>query len=262
MIYIFYEKMKTQSTYLNKQIQNLQNLLKQFPPGKLVCTKNNTYYKWYHSCNHNFSYIPKSNRASAEKLAQKNYLLLQLDNLTKQKNAIETFVKEYPQSSSNTLLLLDSQSPYHELLSPHFSSDSPPLSDWASADYEKNSSYPEQCIHKSCSGNILRSKSEIIIDSALYLNKIPYRYECILNLNGKTFFPDFTIRHPKTGDFYYWEHFGIMDNPDYSTKTFKKLQLYNASNIIPTVNLITTYETQNHPLDSEYVQTLINYYFL
>lgn len=53
-----------------------------------------------------------------------------------------------------------------------------------------------------------------------------------------------------------------MDNPDYSTKTFKKLQLYNGSNIIPTVNLITTYETQNHPLDSEYVQTLINYYFL
>ncbi len=262
MIQIFIQKMIAQHTHLDKQIQNLENILKQLPPGKLICTRNSKYFKWYHSYNHKLSYIPKSNRTFAEKLAQKNYLLLQLDDLTKQKSAIETFLKEYPQNSSNALQLLDAQSPYHELLSPHFSSDSPSLSDWASANYEKNPAYPEQCIHKSCSGNILRSKSETIIDSTLYLNKIPYRYECILNLAGKIFFPDFTIRHPETGNFYYWEHFGIMDNPDYSTKTFKKLQLYNGSNIIPTVNLITTYETQNHPLDSEYVQTLINYYFL
>ncbi len=73
---------------------------------------------------------------------------------------------------------------------------------------------------------------------------------------------DFTIRHPKTKDFFYWEHFGMMDSPAYSQNAFNKLQLYNAHGIIPTINLITTYETKDQPLNSQYVQHLIEHYFL
>ena len=122
--------------------------------------------------------------------------------------------------------------------------------------------HPEQLSHLSISGHILRSKSEVIIDTALFSNRIPFRYECALSLGFKTFFPDFTIRHPKTKDFFYWEHFGMMDSPAYSQNAFNKLQLYNAHGIIPTINLITTYETKDQPLNSQYVQHLIEHYFL
>ncbi len=95
----------------------------------------------------------------------------------------------------------------------------------------------------------------------LYTHKIPFRYECALSLNHVVIYPDFTIRHPITGQIYYWEHFGMMDHPTYSQNTCSKLQLYTANGIYPSIQLITTYETKDHPLDSEYVETMIHHFF-
>lgn len=205
-------------------------------------------------------YIPKSKRNFAEILAKKTYLVLQLDKLILEKAALEAYLKKYPSTFPNANTLLEKTSLYHELLTPIFHSTS--LSEWSLSPYEKNPNYPEHCIHESCSGNMLRSKSEVIIDTALYINKIPYRYECALYLPTKILFPDFTIRHPKTGKTFYWEHFGMMDDPEYSENAFTKLQLYNTYGIIPSVNLITTFETKTNPLNSVYVRDLLEYYFL
>ncbi len=54
----------------------------------------------------------------------------------------------------------------------------------------------------------------------------------------------------------------MMDDPEYSENAFKKLQLYNTYGIIPSVNLITTFETKTNPLNSVYVRDLLEYYFL
>lgn len=122
--------------------------------------------------------------------------------------------------------------------------------------------HPEQLIHKSCSGNVVRSKSEAMIDMFLYMNKIPFRYECALELEQITLFPDFTIRHPKTGKLYYWEHFGMMDNVNYAKKTYSKLELYGRYGIIPSIQLIVTFETKEHPLTVDVIEKLIKEYFL
>jgi len=66
-----------------------------------------------------------------------------------------------------------------------------------------------------CARNHNRYKSEVFIDMALFTNNIPFRYECALELGHSTLYPDFTIRHPKTGEICYWEHFGLMDDPSY-----------------------------------------------
>ena len=109
---------------------------------------------------------------------------------------------------------------------------------------------------------MVRSKSEALIDTVLYINKIPFRYECALKLDETTIYPDFTIRHPRTGKLYYWEHFGRMDDPNYRRKVFAKQQLYADHNIIPSIQLISTYETREQPLNMEFVENLIHYYFL
>ena len=88
---------------------------------------------------------------------------------------------------------------------------------------------------------------------------IPFRYECALHLGNTTLFPDFTIRHPKTGEFFYWEHFGMIDNATYCQNMTSKLQLYTAHGIIPSIQLITTYETKEHPLSAEMVENIIPY---
>lgn len=129
------------------------------------------------------------------------------------------------------------------------------------APFERNPKHPEALIHKGISGNILRSKSEAIIDTFLHTNQLPYRYECKLVLGQETLYPDFTIRHPKTGEIYYWEHFGKMDDPSYYRKVFPKLRLYTSHNIIPSINLITTFETQDNPLTVDVIEKIIQHYF-
>ncbi len=128
------------------------------------------------------------------------------------------------------------------------------------APYDRSPKYPEQLIHKTAAGVMVRSKSEAIIAMLLHTHKIPFRYECALSLNNVTIYPDFTIHHPLTGQIYYWEHFGMMDNPTYSQNTCSKLQLYATNGIYPTIQLITTFETKENPLDSEYVEALIRHF--
>lgn len=136
------------------------------------------------------------------------------------------------------------------------------MKEWFHSSYRRNHKHPENLIHKSISGNILRSKSEVLIDLSLYQHRIPYRYECELCLGDIVLYPDFTIRHPSTGELFYWEHFGMMDHPAYSHDFIKKLQIYTENGIIPTLHLITTYETQKHPLTIENVDKIITDYFM
>ena len=56
---------------------------------------------------------------------------------------------------------------------------------------------------------------ETIIDKLLFDAGIPFRYEDKLVLGDNTIYPDFTVRHPRTAEYYYWEHFGLLDEPKY-----------------------------------------------
>lgn len=136
------------------------------------------------------------------------------------------------------------------------------LRDWQNAPYERSRKYEEDLIVRGTQGKLLRSKSEAMIDMMLYKNKIPFRYEEKLILDGIVLYPDFVIRHPVTGEVYYWEHFGMMDVPDYFENACEKIKLYCKNGMIPSVNLIVTYETKEYPLNIEKVDLTIQEYFL
>ena len=82
-----------------------------------------------------------------------------------------------------------------------------------------------------------------------------------MKLGRRTYYPDFTIKHPRTGKIYYWEHFGMMDDEEYIKKACSKLQVYALNGIVPSVNLIMTFETSENPLGAEEVMELIEKYF-
>lgn len=252
--------MKHEQILLDKKISSVKEHLKHLPSGKLVCSQNGKYQKWYQSDGHKKTYIPKSNKQLAEKLAIKKYLALHLEDLEKEKKAIESYLRH--STNRKSIELLSNHSEYQKLLKPYFSPISEELSNWANAPYERNQKYSEQLVHKGSSGNYVRSKSESMIDMILYLHKIPFRYECALNLDETTLFPDFTIRHPQTGEVFYWEHFGLMDNSEYSKNTYSKLQFYTNHGIIPSIQLITTYETREHPLTIDVIEKIVEDNFL
>lgn len=283
---MLFEQMNNESKRLETLIDTIQKNLSALPDGKLICCRNQSNHKWYYKPEHpshitnvknpginshittlNPSeqtriYIPKKNRSFAEKLALKKYLSYLLKESVTEKNAIDFYLRHHSQQSPKSAQLLTDFPGYRELLSPYFKPHSQELLAWMSEDFESNPQYPEKLIHKSISGNMLRSKSEVLIDMLLYMNQIPFRYECILQLGSITMYPDFTIRHPKTGDFYYWEHFGLMDDTSYQKKTAAKLETYITHGIIPSIHLITTYETKDVPLTTNSIETILHQYFL
>ena len=192
----------------------------------------------------------------------KKYLSLQLKNLLHEKTALDFYLRHHDSNAYQAEQSLVNSLEYKDLLSPVFTPLSEELQNWMNESYEKNDKHPENLIHHTYSGNYVRSKSEALIDMFLHKNKIPFRYECALRMNEVLLFPDFTIRHPKTGDTYYWEHFGMMDNPAYVKNVLSKLQCYISDGIIPSIQLITTYETKENPLVPETVEKTVEHYFL
>ena len=248
-------------TDLTQKISDIQQQLKQLPQGKLIISHNGENIKWYASDGHSKKYIPKSDRALAEQLALRKYLTSLLEELLQEKKAINFYDRHRPKAIKSSILLQDVSLGYSELLAPYFQL-SPSHTAWMQETYDRNSKNPENLIYKAVNGISVRSKSEAIIAMLLYTNKIPFRYECALNLGDIKFYPDFTILHPKTEQLYYWEHFGLMDSPGYCQNAFSKQQLYAAHGILPSVHLLTTYENQAYPLNTELVEKMIYYYFL
>ena len=259
---MLYEKMCTERRRLDQEIASLRARLKELPEGKLVCVRNGCYTKWYRSDGHNSVYIPKKEKTLAEQLAVKKYLQMRLKELLQEQRAIDFYLRHHNPGASYAEYLLSENSLYSELLSPYFTPESQEFQKWMTQPYESNPAYLEQRIHKTSAGIFVRSKSEALITMLLYMNKIPFRYECALSLGNVTVYPDFTIRHPRTGQFFYWEHFGMMDNPAYAKSAFSKLQLYTEHGIVPSIQLLATYETNEHPLDSAAIEDLIKLYFL
>ena len=157
--------------------------------------------------------------------------------------------------------MLKSESPYFKILQTEFQKSLGEFETWGNAEYEHSANHTQNLIHQTLAGHAVRSKSEVIIANALFLESIPYRYECALHLGETTFYPDFTILHPGTKQIWYYEHFGMMDKASYREAVYNKLKYYGNYGIIPSINLITTYETQMHPIDSTEIDYLIKKHF-
>jgi exodeoxyribonuclease V alpha subunit len=81
-------------------------------------------------------------------------------------------------------------------------------------------------IHEALSGDMVRSKSEVIISNLLHKGDIPFRYEqLLLAADGTPRLPDFTLT--SQGETYYWEHLGMMDQTTYANEWTRKHAWYS-----------------------------------
>ncbi len=176
--------------------------------------------------------------------------------------AIDSYLTVHDAHPSMADQLLSNDSRYHQFLQSHFKPSNSFQDSWANEEYEKNTKHPENLIHTTFSGHLVRSKSEALIDAALTKHQIAFRYECALHLPHHIIYPDFTILHPSTSEIYYWEHFGMMDDSDYRKSVASKINTYISIGIMPSVQLITTYESRTKPLSSDTIEKMIEMYFL
>ncbi len=124
----------------------------------------------------------------------------------------------------------------------------------------------EGLIHRTKRGELVRSKSEVIIANELLAQGIDrYEYESAVKLsNGETRYPDFTIIDDDTGETFYWEHLGLLHNPDYAARWERKRASYHESGIRTrgeggeTGTLITTRDDPAGGIDAQAIAALIS----
>ena len=116
--------------------------------------------------------------------------------------------------------------------------------------------YVEGLIHKTLSGTIVRSKSEVIIADALFKHGIKFEYEKLKEENGRRCIPDFTFEDA-SGDTIIWEHLGLLDNPSYRASWEKKLDFYHSIGFVEGENLFTTRDHEGGSIDSNEIEAVV-----
>jgi hypothetical protein len=114
---------------------------------------------------------------------------------------------------------------------------------------ERRGWYEAGKIHEALSGDMVRSKSEVIIANLLHQRVVPFRYEQLLMAgDGSVRLPDFTVTW--AGETWYWEHLGRLDLETYSARWAQKQAWYERW--FPG-QLVTTQEGKTLSADAEAV---------
>ena len=124
--------------------------------------------------------------------------------------------------------------------------------------------FEENLIHRTARGEMVRSKSEVIIADRLSALKVEYIYEHPLTLNEVTKYPDFTIEDVESGRTFYWEHCGMLHVPSYRNRWEQKLDWYRRNGIFPheegdgeNGTLIVTRESERGGISSQDIERII-----
>ena len=151
-----------------------------------------------------------------------------------------------------------STSPYKPLLLSHLSKKYASIIDWYLGDFQQNPEHPEHLLFPVKLGFKVRSKSEMMAADRLYEEGILFHYEELIQLSSKDVYSDFFI--PMTyAEKYVWEHNGAMDNENYFYRAKGKIQSYLNDHWFPGINMITTYETRQHPLTEDRIEQQIRW---
>lgn len=230
---------KTESNFENRSEDNFQNKNEENSKKKIE------------------KYIQKSDEKLAQKMALKGLYEQDLLDEKQELAALEMFLKKrskferrgkYLSRSDGILELVDSR------LNSKWSAD---VEAWLNEHVEFNVPNPEGRKYRCKNGMTVRSKSEQIIVSALLEHDVPFKYEEPIYLGTNLYCPDFTVMNARTGKEYVWEHFGMMDNPEYLERNIKKINKYIEHGYIPFVNFLMTFEINNSGVDDMWIERII-----
>lgn len=115
--------------------------------------------------------------------------------------------------------------------------------------------YEEGKIHRTKTGLMVRSKSEVIIANELENAGLDWHYENDGNyviINDNKYLPDFVIFH--NGKTYYWEHLGLRNDDEYEKRWQKKEKDYKSDK---SIILKTTEDKRNGSIDSKEILDII-----
>ncbi len=209
----------------------------------------------------NQTYIPKKNITLARNLAQRDYDNKLLQEIDSRKKIMNKFLKEYPQTGlENTYEELNEYR--KKLIRPIIETDESYAKEWINAPYVRKIIGEDVPVIFTENGERVRSKSEKMIADKLKQLGISYRYEAPLRFGRNlVLHPDFTLLHVKERKEIYYEHFGMMDNPEYVENALKRIEIYEKNGIFPGDKLLFSWETSTVPVNMKVVEGMVKRFF-
>lgn len=264
---VFNQILLEEKSRVEKELAKLSKLCEKYSGDTLLAKKSHESFSYYVKApDSSRTYLQSSDFVALKRLAKETLDLKTLEDLSQQLRALNAYLAAYKTKNATYPYLLSSRKEaflhapaFQRLLADEAMAED--LREWAKAPYPKSERYSEDLSVKATGDLWVRSKSEAFIVSCLVNAGIPFHYEEEHYFDGVLMAPDFTIRHPRNRKMFIWEHFGLMDSEEYQSATAKKLYHYFKAGFIPDINLITTYETLDSPLDYPLVQQKISYWF-
>ena len=263
-MFIMKKKLAEREKMLKQLIKKNSLTISKAPDGTLKAKKHGKGFQYFQYISGEKSgeiYLKKNQFDLAKLLAQKEYDSKVL-NCAQTELKLLTKLNDLYQQTSVESVYDEIATSKQTLINPIYLPDKQYIQQWQKMEYSQNEYYKETMEFYSDKGEKMRSKSEVMIANALNKRKIPYKYECPLELNFYGLvYPDFTILKVDERKEIYWEHFGLMDHYDYREKNLQKIMYYQMNNYVLGENMIVTFETAKHPLLSRTIDILIDKFF-
>jgi hypothetical protein len=258
---VYDEKLNEVLSIYEKMSDLFKSELDSSPDGKLIYQNNGQYKQFIHLINENGKRIRKGINTNSEMikaLARKEFnskaLKIFSNNIAALRRAIDRQIPFDPDQ------ILQSMTKAYALLPEEYFFDREKLiiaedldddllikvkrhEAWWKKPYKEYWGYPEKKEKRTSRGQKVRSVSEMLIAEALYKYSIPFHYEEELEVDGKTFAPDFTFEGSDYRPFYL-DYFGMMDNAKYAKRNIIKLADYYDIGLIPGDNLIVVFDSK------------------
>lgn len=235
------------------------------PQGALRISHSNGCTQYYHRTTAQDSagkYIRKKDIDMARMLAQKEYDTRINCEISQQIDKISAFLNSY--NPQNIVDIYDGlNSDRKALVEAVILPDDEYIKQWKAVDYPGMGFGDEAMELYNDAGERVRSKSEVIISNELLKMGIAYRYEYPVRLiSGRIVHPDFYCLNLRKREEIIYEHFGMMDDPEYANKAIKKMEEYQRNGYWLGKNFIATFESARKAVNPHEVKELARQYLL
>lgn len=253
---------------LLQKIMSLESELKDVPQGRLRVLKAKGKYCQYYVYSRDAKtnelkgeYIRRENIDLAKRLAQRDYYEEVLKEMREKLTVISQVINTYGIEEDKKSVYERLNENRKKLVTPIEISDEDYITKWYKSKQTGGNTYEAMGNKSTERGETVRSKSEKILADKLYHYNVPYVYEPTLLLpDGNIVYPDFVTLNVRLRKEYYWEHFGIMDNPQYAERAIWKIDVYEKNGFWCGKNILYTFETDKRMPDDHNIDEMINLY--
>lgn len=249
--------------FLEMLSEELVQQLKAAPPGKIRAVRKKGVIQCYQRIlpsDKSGKYLKSNQKELIQALIQKRLFSQMLNAVTDELKILKKLKRLYDSFCIVENVLMKQPQCIRELIDDPLMTNEEVCKLWASQNYKGNDFFKENKKFLSSKFSAVRSKSEFIIAMILVRYGISFFYEKPLRIGkgkfSKLIYPDYTIWDVESRQEIYWEHFGMMDDPDYALKAIKRIMEYQKNGIYPGQRLIITFESFDSPLDPKHVEQI------